>query len=742
MFLMLPLWNPAWLSSSTPDNHKEKQQKSPRLCNLGDFCFKNYYKYAYITYIFYSTTQLWNKIMEDVVIDGRPEDIQPNLGFRPAPRKSKKNLFNSSTWNYLFNFFSCCLITISLLGMDFILFASSGPFNIFSGTSHLRPEVLYFLIGMALTITLLYFCLSFLSIILYILTALVTGFVTYAFICQFANFNIESTEVFSAVVAGVIVFAILALTPKRIKALLVLTVVFCFGAVLVNQNQDRSEFVINPDMVSAPVGDDSQKLITVMIANAPSYSYLATLDKKDASEIYKEQLMKIMLAFYAKNGFKLYPNAYITSTNQFINAARNLNYTAGEDISFLQNQVLKNGYWQFKNREDFEAYLKDNIVYDGLKEKGYKISAYQSHGINLCKKNNQDAVNRCVTKVNFPVNIDSLQFSTGDKIKILAIQWLESTGWFNNEDIMENLYGSAKTFYNPAKTPILGTTYKKLYVINSYKALDLMLDDIEKDKGNQAYFIYLDLPSDMYVYDDMCRLKGMDEWLVKYNQPWVENKSFLEKRNAYMKQTMCLFGQLEKMMERLGQLPNSQNISVIIEGLAGMDDMIGSNNDDYAERFINGQLTALAVKTAGSKKFVINKSICAVEDILNNQLNNGPKCEEFAHTKLSKSIKKSVTESLASVAFTNTIAQKSLQEFNRWYKEWHKLNYRAPEKSLLVPLGKADLVETAELPSASGLLPLENTNISEQKIMTNEIQVGSEAEVIPLSQVNGAAVAQ
>ena len=680
--------------------------------------------------------------MDDVVLDKRVEEMQPNFAYRPAPRpRTKKKKVNRAFLNYLFNFLACCLITIAVLGTDFILFASSGSINVFGGMSSLRPEVMYVLIGISVTVVLLYFCLSFLSIILYLLTGLVTGFTTYAIVNQFANFTgggSGSTEMFGSVAAGVIVFAILALTPKRIKSLLVLTIVFCFGAVLVNQNKDKSEFVINPDMppaFAAAEADNGEKLVTVMIANAPSYSYIAAMNKQDASEIYKDRLAKIMLAFYAKNGFKLYPNAYTTNNNHFVNAARNLNYTADENLSFLQSQVLKSGYWQFKNREDFEAYLKDNKVYDDLKEKEYQISAYQSHGINLCKKDNNNAVNRCTTKINFPLNIDSLNISTGDKVHILLIQWLESTGWFNNEAFMGKIYNYARTFFNPTKTPIIGTSYKKLYVVNSFKNLKLMLEDMDKDKGNNAYFVYLDLPADMYVYDDMCQLMPVDNWLVKYGQPWAENKGFLEKRNAYLKQTMCLFGQLENMMEHIRKSPYADKTTVIIEGLSGVDDMIGSRNEDLSERFRNGQLVALAIKSAGSKKFVINKSICAVEDILNNQLNNGPKCEEFARTKLSKSTKKSVTEDLSAVAFTNNIAQKSLQEFNRWYKEWSKKNYQAPMKSPLVPVAQPQKIIEAPAQNAPALLPLENTEISEQKMMKNEIKVGEEADVVPLSQV-------
>ena len=176
--------------------------------------------------------------MDDVIMDRRTEEA-PAQDARLKVRKKKKKRVNSSFLNYLFNLFACCLITVSFLGMDFVLFASSGPINVFSGSS-LRPEVLYLLIGIAAAVLAVYFCLSFLSIILYLLTGLATGFCTYAMVNQFANFNTDGTVgssgTFGAVAVGVAVFAVLALTPKRYKALLVMTAVFCFGAVLVNQN--------------------------------------------------------------------------------------------------------------------------------------------------------------------------------------------------------------------------------------------------------------------------------------------------------------------------------------------------------------------------------------------------------------------------------------------------------------------------------------------------------------------------
>ena len=717
--------------------------------------------------------------MDDVVAEKKAVQMQPittPLTRTPKNKKKKKN--NRALWNYLFNLAACCLITFSLLGIDFVLFSASGPVNVFVG-SGLRSEVFYMLAGMGAAIVLVYFIFSFLSIIIYLLTALTTGLFTYSMVHQFANFNAGTgggSETFGAVVAGVVVFCILMFTPKRFKALLVMVAVFCFGAVLANQNRPASEFLIEPDMPAALAAaeEEGEKTVTLMIANAPSYSYLASLEKTDAAEMYKNRLMEIMLGFYAKNGFRLYPNAYVTHNNHFVNAARNLNYAAGEEVSFLQTQVLKEGYWQFRNREEFEAYLKDNAVYDDLKEKGYKISAYQSHGINLCDQNNAAAVNRCVTKVNFPLNLDGVNLPTGDKMQVLLFQWLESTGLFSGEGMMKTVYGWLKPFFNPSRAPLVGISYKKLYVVNSFANIDMLISDMAEDKGRHAYFVYLDLPADMYVYDDMCRLLPVSQWLPKYNQPWVDKQSLLEKRNAYLKQTMCLFGQLEKLMQAIRKMPQGDKVSVIIEGLSGMDDLVGSDNENLSERFRNAQMVTLAIRLPASNRFVINQSICPVEEILANQFAGGPKCTEFGRTTLSKSTKKAIKEDVSSVRFTGAIAQKSLQEFNSWYKQWSKVNYQAP-KSLpltktnpLLPPAAQPVGNTPPAPQPAELMPpttpettaqadaqpvgvpmaadpslppLEEKNLAAPKIMDKEVAVGAEAAVAPLSTVSGEAVA-
>ena len=169
-----------------------------------------------------------------------------------------------------------------------------------------------------------------------------------------------------------------------------------------------------------------------------------------------------------------------------------------------------------------------------------------------------------------------------------------------------------------------------------------MLDDLAEGQSETTLIsVYLDLPSDMYIYDDMCRLKPTAEWLPKLNQPLSGQPQPDGKTQCLcLRQTMCLFGQLEKVMQAIRKLPDAADTTVVIEGLAGMDDLIGTPNQDLSERFRNGQLVALAIKTPGNKQLVINRSICPVEEILNNLFENGPKCSEFGRTKLSKTTKK------------------------------------------------------------------------------------------------------
>lgn len=686
--------------------------------------------------------------MEDVVIEKKEFGMfsKANLDYKKSKDDGdgKKKKDANGTLSYVFNLVSYFLICFSLLAIDFVLFASSGATNIFSTPSNLIPEALYIIVGIAILVAVLCFVFSFLTILQTIFAAIVVYMTSYAVFEQFANFNSYDGQsgTYISFVFSAISFAILLLGNKSVRALVTLVAVFAFCAVLLQQNKNKEEFLVSTTASVVPVADeDAERMIYFMMPNLPSYAYVNGLTEMEASKPYKDQLMSVILAFYAKNAFKLYPNAYVTQTNPFVNAVLSLNYADEDWKKIVQNQVLKDSYWQFKNRDDFTVYLSKNSMFDELKAKNYQINAYQSRSINLCKKDNKDNVSRCVSKVNLPVNISATPLSLDDRTQVLLGQWLESTGWFARG--MDKFYSYAKVIYNPNKTPLLGMSYKNLYVVNSLKTIDNLLVDISQDKGKNAYFVYLDMPADAFVYDEMCRLKNADTWLNKENLPWIEGRNTLEKRNAYLRQTVCLFGKLEQIIETMRKDKLLDNTTIIIQGLNGADDLDASAAESQAESFKNIQMVNMAIREPKSGKFIINKAICSVPNILKSFFSGNNSCEEFAGTSLSKTSKNAISLSLSLVKFSNDIAQRSLQAFNIWYKEWKKANpivsMPKTENSVGILSPSSSKREFDALPPAEGpkLLPMEEKVISKSNIMSGQVNVKPEDSTRPISQAGG-----
>ena len=559
-----------------------------------------------------------------------------------------------------------------------------------------------------------------------------------AMFSQFANFSSATLTTghsasYISLGLALIAFAILFFSNKKIRFFFACAAAFAFGAVLLHQNYEKPEFEIEENAGASTSSEKGKKFINIMLPNAPAYGYIAGLEDNEAGKIYRDQLSSVMLGFYAKFGFKLFPNAYVGGRNPYVNAADSLNYAVPENnLENLQTQVMKDSYWQFKKRNDFEAYLKNSAMFDRLKNDGYAISAYQSHGINLCRKNNQNNVFRCVTKITNPAILDSPLYSVFDKTEILIAQWLESTNWF--EYLGETLYNRLKTFYNPDITPIAGMSYKNIYAVNSLKTLDLVMKHIEQDRGDNAYFVFLDMPSDIFVYDDMCKLKSINSWLPKNNQLWVGRNRVIEKRNAYFRQTMCLFGKLSQFMQNLQKSGELANATIVIQGLNGMDDLLGDKDATLVKNFLNGQMATAAVYMPEQHRFTINKSVCSIPDIINQQF-NGKKCEEFKGVSSSKTTKQAIRDHLNSVAYTNTSAQQAYQKYVDWFRMWNQNNFQSlanlPEKATGLPPEEIVIKHSAdELP------PLEEKKLDNLHMMKGEIKVAPETKVESLSKMS------
>lgn len=116
-----------------------------------------------------------------------------------------------------------------------------------------------------------------------------------------------------------------------------------------------------------------------------------------------------------------------------------------------------------------------------------------------------------------------LQFGTNQllyaaKTYLLLIQWLESTGLITDLSMVNE---GMKLIVPGLPNNQFST--KQLYVANSFKALDLLAKDISTDRGNNAYFVIMDMPAELFIYDSFCNLKPLSQWISADSANTVKN---------------------------------------------------------------------------------------------------------------------------------------------------------------------------------------------------------------------------
>lgn len=632
------------------------------------------------------------------------EDIIVN---EPAPisvKSSKKKKFRRVGPKrdfsvYLFDWLVKGLIIALLISIDFLVFSSAGNFSIFSSGFTVAPEVFFIIGGIFAVALCLMFLISFSSFLQNVVAAGTVGFFVYLMLNQFALFDkasflsyllspylgndvalhfIGNSDIVAAGAASVVAFVFFAMAEKKNIAYFMGILFVVFLGISADEyfnryNHDEYKTVYDNSFSKSEKG---KKFIYIMLPNATSLSYLEDMKDANADVQKVEKLQNIILGFLTKNGFMLYPNAFVGNDDAFMNAVRNLNNLSAEnEDSFVASSVMLDGYWSFKNLNDEYVYLNDNQLYGVFRRAKYKISAYKTRGIDLCNKNGVRNSDRCVEKINTPVSFDNMELSVLERTKMLFVQWLDSMKIFNN---MSPLYKMLKAFTRPDNMPMIGVKSDNLYVVNAPQILEKLGEDIVKDKGNQAYFVLLDLPSNMFIYDEYCKVKPTSQWLHMESLPWIINKNLFNKRTAYLEQSACLYGKLEQFVEYLKKSGVLDNSVIVIQGLSGADDLQNVKERQFVLDFKNKKLVMMAIRDPLKKKFVVSEEICKAPDILNQYLFRKGKCVELKDLNIHSGAKKELKGMLARYVIDNEMSDNALKAFDDWYKIWEK--YNKPEE--------------------------------------------------------------
>ena len=591
---------------------------------------------------------------------------------RFSRKGDKKHRFINDP-NWLDTLLSVLFISFLLMA-EFLLFAGSGSVKVFGDSIFPVPEICIILGGILLINTVLVLIVCKFRLLKHILNSFYALLFVYLIFKQFSQYyhyvNIGSYVVPMYILFGIAtaVFTFIIFEQNRpLYRILYVTaagILFLHVYMSYKGSEETHEFVESFNMQQSS-DTKNKRFIYLMLPDFPSYSYISTFHTADA-----EDTRHIMTGFWQKNNFKLYNRAYTPETNYLYNMAAALNPTAKSDSRqhILKNRMLSE-YWRFHNLRNEFIYLKDNELYDVFRKNNFQISAYKSRDFDMCRKNYLFNVNRCVEKVNRPTNLYEMDISVWSKAGILIVDWFSGMDLFNN--MVPSLYGFLTPMMNADKLPMVGTNYNNLYVVNSIKTFDILLEDIKKDEGKQAYFVFADVPSDMYIYDEFCKIRPQTEWLNRTNLPWIKRDYTSQRRYAYLQQTRCLTGKMEQFIEELKKEDLWKDTVMIIQGTSGVNNFSDNPIDDVTEDFIATKMVGMAVYDSGMSKYESDERLCSTSDFVAEYLYGFKNCNADSlgmHDNIINILNNKISY------LSKDMYQDYTAQFDNWYKQWKSAN--------------------------------------------------------------------
>jgi hypothetical protein len=336
----------------------------------------------------------------------------------------------------------------------------------------------------------------------------------------------------------------------------------------------------------------------------------------------------------------------------------------GLPTEYTSTSIVATDYFDFTALQQDKLYLHDSSLYNTLKSNGYTINAFQTRDIDICHLNDKVAVAQCKEKINMPISLNGEHFSTIEKTILLSAQWIQSTGFVSSINPALKLLSYVLPYSEIAPIPF---NVSKLYVLNSFKVFDQIVESLDKHSGNQAYFAVIDLPSETYLYNEFCQLKPMKEWQAE--NPAIIANNIDIRRNAYAEQVSCVYGLLEKFIKQLDKIGSLDNTTIIIEGLNTPLGLNKVERDYYLDLQDKSQV-ALAIRPSAGFKAQIDYSICNVNDILNAHFFTHQVCHNFAPLKTTNNNIKNIIRKVESEKITDEQLQQATEQFGEWFKAW------------------------------------------------------------------------
>ena len=540
-------------------------------------------------------------------------------------KKSRSSRFSS--WSGNGNSFrdkiSRSIYIFLLFAMDFIMFIYSINGRLIEN-GKVNQAVLVILgaiFAVSLTLILL---LSFSKIAQNVLCALVTMLVTIMFFYQFGMGDVDNfLEVWLNKHARWLSFLCICPSPWIIGFILGLLVFFAFlysdailfvmliflfsAAIGVHKNESLAPAKTEYQEVkklppNVGLGRDSN-IVYLMAPKLPSYQFLNSI-----RDVNFRELRDLIIGFYVVNGFEVYPNAFVQKNDSMSNIIDILN-----QVNYNSTTSANRGYAEFLNDWNFihggidYISLEENQLYDYLRNSGFGVSMYAMPGFDFCLKGGDFYTDRCVVKGYKNVSVYDEKATLEQNVNALLGEWILS---LKSRDFRS----FARSFINtsPLKNMKVLSENRRVSIEGAASIFERLSGDFKRDKNGQVYLTYVDLPSDIYIYDEYCNIKPRKEWVaLKDNSLYTG--SLDDKRKAYVDQAKCLIGKMQEYMEDIYKSGKADRTDIFVQGISPIRELAGVVGDKY-NRFVSENLVNLGIRKGKKPKFLINANVCLASD--------------------------------------------------------------------------------------------------------------------------------
>jgi len=546
---------------------------------------------------------------------------------QPLILKKKSRSSRFSGWSYEANSFKDRffrgLYIFLLFAMDFIMFIYSINGRIYED-GKINMAVVAILGTVFVFSLLIMFCLAFSRGIQNFVCALCTLMFTAMFFYQFGVGNVDGflddwfkknaswltficvlpTPWLVGLILGMFIFFFFQFSD----VILFITLVLLFSCGIGIQknefikpgNTEHEEIKWLPENVGET---RENNVIYMMLPKFPSYLFL-----NDIKDPNFRELKDLLIGFYATNQFEIYPNAFVYRADTMSNIIDILN-----QVDYSSSTSAKRGYASFVNDWNFIhggldfLSLEENRLYEFLHKNGFGVSTYAMPGFNFCLVGGDFLTDRCVIKGYKTVSLYDNNANLRENIYSLMGEWILSIKSYD-------LRGLAKMMIDRStlKDMKVLSENRRTSVEGSDKIFEKLSADFKRDIDGQFYLVYVDLPSDIYVYDEFCNIKPRNEWVALRDNTLYWG-GIDEKRKAYVDQAKCLIGKLQEYMDNIKSNEKIARTDIYIQGVSPIRELAGVLSDQYS-RFVSDRLVNLAVRRGKNPHFLINANVCLASD--------------------------------------------------------------------------------------------------------------------------------